>query len=100
MTDKLKSLNADVYAGDILREEYRRQMDKHASLAVCAQQLRDDLERTEALQKTAEERATSLMETLVRYHGMLPPQPMDGEENRHVFVLNDPRQANTRNDDR
>ena len=67
-------LNADVYAGDILRDAYRRQMDLHASLAGEANRLREDLERVEADQRTAALRATSIMETLARYGGMLAPE--------------------------
>ncbi len=69
-------LNADVYAGDVLRKAYRSQMDEHASLAKQAASLRDDLERTEARQRTAAERATSIMETLARHGGMLAPEAM------------------------
>ena len=69
-------LNPDVFAGDILRAAYRAEMDEHARLARYAADLRDDLERIEAKQRTAAERATSLMETLARYGGMLPPNPI------------------------
>jgi hypothetical protein len=69
------TLNADVYAGDILRNEYRHQMDRHARKAEEAAELRDRLERVEAQQRTAAERATSIMETLARYGGMLAPTP-------------------------
>jgi exonuclease I len=68
------ALNPDVFAGDILREQYRWQMDEHARLAQRAREMRDDLERIEAKQRTAAERATSIMETLARYGGMLPPE--------------------------
>ena len=80
MTDNVSSaLNADVFAGDVLRDEYRRQMDEHARLARQADTLRDDLERIVARQRTAADRATSIMETLARYGGMLPPkEPTDG----------------------
>lgn len=70
MADKL---NDDVFAGDVLRDAYRYQMDEHARLARQAAELRDDLERVEARQRTAADRATSIMETLARYGGMLRP---------------------------
>lgn len=73
MHAKAVSLNADVYAGDVLRSAYREQMDRHASLAARATDLRNTLERIEADQRTAAERATSIMETLARYGGMLAP---------------------------
>jgi hypothetical protein len=65
------TLNADVYAGDVLRRAYREQMDRHAAKAAEAAELRARLERVEADQKTAAERATSIMETLARYGGMI-----------------------------
>lgn len=77
MADTLKiveKLNADVVAGDVLREAYRYQMDEHARLARYANDLRNDLEQVEARQRTAAERATSIMETLARYGGMLAPE--------------------------
>jgi hypothetical protein len=49
-------------------------------LARQAAELRDDLERVEARQRTAAERATSIMETLVRYGGMLPPADNTNKE--------------------
>lgn len=70
----MSELNPDVFAGDVLRNEYRRQMDEHARLARAAQDLRSELERIEACQRTAADRATSLMETLARYGGMLAPE--------------------------
>jgi hypothetical protein len=73
------ALNPDVFAGDILRNHYRQQMDEHARLARQARELRDDLERVEAQQRTAAERATSIMETLARYGGMLPPAQEPGD---------------------
>lgn len=74
---QVNELNPDVFAGDVLRDEYRRQMDDHARLANEAARMRDTLERIEAKQRTAAERATSLMETLARYGGMLPPKDTD-----------------------
>ena len=71
----MSGLNQDVFAGDVLRKEYRRQMDEHARLARYASELRSDLERVEADQRTAADRATSIMETLARYGGMLAPEP-------------------------
>jgi regulator of replication initiation timing len=71
----VNKLIPDVFAGDVLRREYRRQMDDHAMLAAEAESLRERLEHVEARQKTAAERATSIMETLSRYGGMLPPEP-------------------------
>jgi hypothetical protein len=73
------ALNPDVFAGDILRSQYRQEMDEHARLARHARELRDDLERVEARQRTAAERATSIMETLARYGGMLPPAQEPGD---------------------
>jgi hypothetical protein len=82
----MSALNPDVFAGDILRKHYREQMDIHASKAREAAELRDSLESVEAQQRTAAERATSIMETLARYGGMLPasvdrnPQGQDRED--------------------
>jgi hypothetical protein len=69
---EINELNPDVYAGDVLRREYRYQMDVHADYAKRIAELRSELEGVEAKQKTAAERATSIMETLNRYGGMIP----------------------------
>jgi hypothetical protein len=69
----MTALNPDVFAGDVLRNEYRRQMDIYAAKAKHAESLREELERVEASMRTSEERATSLMQTLAKYGGMLPP---------------------------
>ncbi len=76
----MNQLNPDVYAGDILRSAYRSQMDLHSQLARTASELRDDLERIEARRRTAAERAASLMETLTRHGGMLPPVGSDAPD--------------------
>jgi primosomal protein N'' len=69
---EINELNPDVYAGDVLRREYRYQMDMHADYARRAAALRSELEGVVARQKTAAERATSIMQTISRYGGMLP----------------------------
>ena len=72
--EQVNTLNPDVYAGDVLRAEYRHQMDKHARMAEEIKHLRDRLVQVEAQQLTAAERAASIMETLARYGGMLAPE--------------------------
>jgi hypothetical protein len=69
----VSKLNPDVFAGAVLRRAYREQMDIHATKAREAETLRAELERVEADRRTAADCATSLMETLNRYGGMLPP---------------------------
>lgn len=68
-----RQLNPDVFAGDILRDHYREQMDTHARWAERVRELHDKIEHAKAKQRTAAERATSIMETLARHGGMLPP---------------------------
>jgi hypothetical protein len=59
-------LNADAYAFILLQREYRDQMDLHASLRAEEREVQDCLERVRAKALTAAERATSIMETMLK----------------------------------
>jgi hypothetical protein len=69
-----EALNPDAYAFVLLQREYRSQMDRHAMLRRAAGDIRADLERVEADILTAFERATSIMETLLKLE-----QPRDAQ---------------------
>ena len=59
-------LNPDAYACMTLQAEYRNQMERYAAFRKQARELRDDAERIDAKAMTASERATSIMETLLK----------------------------------
>ena len=73
-------LNPDAYAYIVLQDEYRRNMDEHAMMQDRASDLRRQLERTEANAKTAAERATSIMETLLKLEPPRAAPPYGGVE--------------------
>lgn len=59
-------LNTDAYAFICLQREYRNQMEEHARLRGRLSDIRANAERVEARALTASERATSIMETLLK----------------------------------
>lgn len=75
-------LNADAYAFICLQREYRHQMDEHARLRSHLAQIRADAERIEAKALTASDRATSIMETLLKL------EPPRGEQSDRSELLN------------
>jgi hypothetical protein len=75
---QVSALNPDAFAFIILQREYRSQMDQHAMLRHQAQQIREDLERTEAKALTASERATSILETMLKLEQPKDAAPVGG----------------------
>jgi hypothetical protein len=67
-------LNADAYAFIVLQGEYRSQMDHHGALRRQATELREELDQLESKALTASERATSIMETMLKLE-----QPRDAK---------------------
>lgn len=68
----MAKLNEDAFSFLVLQEEYRHQMEDHARLSQHENCLREKLERCTADRKTAGERATSIMETLLKLNPPLP----------------------------
>jgi hypothetical protein len=74
-------LNPDAYAFIVLQRKYRSEMDRHARLREREREVASELDRIRADALTASDRATSLMETLLRLE-----RPRDGDSGERVVA--------------